>query len=327
MRYEQLSVGVLTVDQIIGGAQHGPIGQGDAWYLDGTHGSDGNSGKTVNAPLATLPAAESLPTANQNDVIYVSPATYTLTSELAWDKDFTHLIGLIGPNLAGDHSLKGCTIYSSTASVVETIDITADRCVFANLMIGNGGNASICVGAVNVDGWGNYFKHVTFLGTIADNQANDADCASLLIDQLGHFPIFEDCIIGQTGWGTRSAAYSGVLLFVGTTSLAPQNGLFRRCRFLSRSETATVSMIRVPNATCIDREWLFDDCSFYNFSVNQGNALNQVVSAIGSPQSHDMVFHNCVARGFTEWKTATGDVFIDMGAYDASGGIATAATA
>lgn len=319
MRYEQLSVGILTVDQIIGGVRHGPIGRGDAWYLDGTNGSNGNSGKTLNTPLKTLPAGESALVASQNDVLYVLPATYTLTTELAWDKDYTHLIGLMGPNQLGDHSLTGCTIYSSTTSVVETIDITADRCVFANLMIGNGGNNAVCVGAVNVDGWGNYFKRVTFLGSIADNQNTAVAAASLLIDRLGHFPIFEDCIIGQTGWGTRTADNSGVLRFVGTTAPAPQNGIFRRCDFLSRSDDSAVAMVALPANTCISHSWLFEDCMFYNFSMNHTASLGYIFyDNCGS--TFDIILKNSVHRGADTWANNNRGIFTCQANAASNGG-------
>jgi len=259
-------------------------------------------GVTNGDMFTTLAAAENVLTANRNDVLLIMPGSYTQTTELAWDKDHTHILGLGGPNNAGDHSLSGVTIYMATAQIVETIDITADRCVFQNLLVGNGGNHATNVGAVNVDGWGNYFKNVAFIGSIATNQNTAAAAASLLIDRLGHFPIFEDCIIGQNNWGVRSGANSGVLRFVGTTAPAPQNGTFRRCQFISRSDTNTCAMIALPASTCIDRPWLFEDCMFHNYSPNNATAMNKVIYE-ACATTYSIILKNCVASGFTEWQT------------------------
>ncbi len=242
-------------------------------------------------------------TANRNDVLLVTPGTYTQTAELAWAKDYTHLIGLGGPNTRGDHSLPGVTFYTSTVQVAETIDITGDRCQFHNFFVGNGGDHALNVGAVNVDGWGNYFKGVNFMGIIADNQVTAVAAGSLLIDRLGHFPIFEDCTIGQNNWNVRTQANQGHLRFVGTTAPAPQNGLFRRCTFLSRSDTATVAMVAIPANTSIDRLWTFENCVFSNVGTDNANNLNQVFYDASS-DAWNIVLKECAAIGIDEWQDA-----------------------
>ncbi len=253
--------------------------------------------------FTTLALAEATVIANRNDIVLIMPGSYTTTAELAWDKDHTHILGLGGPNNEGDHSLSGVTIYTSTTQVVETIDITADRCIFQNLLIGNGGNHATNVGAVNVDGWGNYFKNIKFIGIIADNQVTAVGAGSLLIDRLGHFPIFEDCVIGQNGWNNRTQANQGHLRFVGTTAPAPQNGMFRRCKFLSRSDTATVAMVAIPANTSLDRLWTFDRCVFSNFGLNNANNLNQAFYDASS-DAWNIVLMDCAATGIDEWQDA-----------------------
>ena len=251
----------------------------------------------------TLATAENRLTANRNDIVLAMPGSYTQTTELAWDKDHTHLLGLGGPNNEGDHSLSGVTFYTSTTQVGETMDITGDRCIFQNFLIGNGGDHGDNVGAVNVDGWGNYFKNIKFIGIIADNQVSDVECGSLLIDRLGHFPIFEDCVIGQNGWNNRTQANQGHLRFVGTTAPAPQNGLFRRCTFLSRSDTATCAMVAIPANTSLDRLWTFDKCIFSNFGLNNANNLNQVFYD-ASGDAWNILLTDCAATGIDEWQDA-----------------------
>ena len=151
--------------------------------------------------------------------------------------------------------------------------------------------------------------------------------ASLYIAASGMYPLFEDCIIGQNVWDVREGALSGVLRFTGTTG--PQNGIFRRCTFLSASETATVAMVALPVNSCIDRLWLFDNCHFENFSVNAAVRLNQVFYD-NCGTTHSIMLHNCSAIGFDEWQDADqGNSYIgsNMPIVGVGGGLARNPTA
>lgn len=52
------------------------------FYVDGSNGSDGNSGTTPNEAFATLGAAVAATTSNRGDTIVIAPGTYTLTTAL-----------------------------------------------------------------------------------------------------------------------------------------------------------------------------------------------------------------------------------------------------
>lgn len=80
MRYEQLGIGVLNVDRIegAGAPMSAPI-WGDQWFVNGTYGSNGNSGKRPGSALATIQAAVTDQIAKSTgvgDVIWVAPGTY-----------------------------------------------------------------------------------------------------------------------------------------------------------------------------------------------------------------------------------------------------------
>ena len=276
-----------------------------------------SSGDIFTSPATAFAAME----ANRNDVMLVAPGAYDIDTELAWSKDYTHLIGLGGPNQGGDFSLPGVAIYTDNVATVETIDCTGDYCQFHNANISNYGNNLACLSAFNLDGYGCAFKSVSFQGTMTAGNDDVVAAASLYIDQLGHFPLFEDCIIGQNAWDVREGANSGVLRFVGTTAPAPQNGVFRRCSFLSASETATVAMVALPANTCLDRVWIFDKCHFDNFSVNAAVTLNQVFYDVCGT-THTIQLNGCTATGFTEWETSAGRVFQSMPVASVTGGIA-----
>ncbi len=252
------------------------------------------------ARIFTLPSsAEDSMVASRNDAMLLMPGTYTEIVDLAWTKDHTHMIGLGGPNTRGDHSLSGVTIHNSTTAT-EFLNITADRCQFIGAQVVNSYSSAGALAACNVDGWGNYFKNMTFIGDIGSTQNTTVACASLTIDRLGHFPLFEDCVIGQNAWGLRNATNKGVLGFVGTTAPAPMNGTFRRCELLSRSDNVACVMIRIANNTAISRTWLFDNCAFSSFSELGTYDLTRGIY-LGSSDSWSIVFKDCAVNGVILW--------------------------
>lgn len=275
----------------------------------------------------TVAAAYAACTANHNDVVLVAPEVHTQTARINWAKDKTHLIGLGGPNVGGDYSLACACINTTTASIAETIDIDADRCMFINVLISNGGNNAANLTAVNVNGWGNYFKNVTFQGIMTANQSATEACCSLSIDYLGHFPLFENCIIGQNQWGSATGmatANQGHLRFIGATFPAPVNGRFIGCQFLSWSQTSTTCAIRVPGqataAQAIDRVWLFKDCSFHNIWTNYADNVASVIldSYAGT---HTIQLKNCDATGFDGWGGGGNRIYADMPITGTGGGL------
>jgi len=77
MRYEELSVGQLNVDNILGnGAVTNVVTKGKKLYVDSVHGSDGNDGLTPNSAKATIfgtSGAHALCTASHGDHIFCLP--------------------------------------------------------------------------------------------------------------------------------------------------------------------------------------------------------------------------------------------------------------
>jgi hypothetical protein len=238
--------------------------------------------------------------AYRNDVIIVFPGDYAATAAQSIDKDNVHVLGT-DPNIEGDYGQGGCNIYTTTANDINDLwDISAKRSTFANLKITNAGNDTGNLGAVKIYGEGNVFKRVAFMGIMAANQLTEAHAYSLCIDRGGYFPLFEDCIIGQNTWGPRSGA-CGHLWFANAKSGYPMdNGTFRRCKFTQWSATATSPLI-LADLNSMDRIWLFDSCSFYNYNQGVSTQLNQVFDDNDTFYTHTFVLHNCVAHGFHEW--------------------------
>lgn len=281
----------------------------------------------------TLAAAYAAMTANRNDVVCVYPGDYAGTTALTWAKDQAHLIGM-SHNVEGDHTQGGPNIYTSTALVAHTIDITGNRCHFQNLKLANAGANAANLGAALVEGYGNVFRNVNFMGIMDAAQIASANPYSLGIAPGGYFPLFEDCIIGQCTWGPRTQAASGHLKFkvTGAGVYPADGGIFRRCRFLSWAETVTIPMVYVPIQGAIaplDRMWLFDDCIFYNFYQSSATKMNQVFDD-NCTTTHHIILKKSSAIGYDEWQDAdyAGKyIQADMPIVGLGGGLMTPPTA
>lgn len=319
MRKEQFSVGDLTVDVIRGGGLD-PFTK--RFYLDPVNGSDGNDGKAITRAKKSLAAGYALLTANKNEVLYVLPgaSANVLTAEFDWTKAYTNLIGLGGPNnqargtrLTSLAYRGGCIISSTAITVASVLHLTGDRCTFSGIIFNNGGANAACLNAVKVAAVGDTFLGCTFQG-INNTEQDIVTASSLDIANGCHAPYFEKCIIGANTFTFTRTAAGGHLYFSNAVGgAAPQNGVFKDCMLLSRSETAACPMVYFNPATTasIDRLWLFDNCIFENFSTALV-AMTAVFLPLDSGGSaHNILLKNCAAFGYTEWcQTDTSPAFI-----------------
>lgn len=298
-------------------------------YVDATYGSDGGDG-SKSSPMKTLMAGYSHLRTGRGDTVFIANGDYVLTAEFDWSKSDTNLVGLY-ENIEGDYTQGGVNIYTTTATVVNTVHITGTRCLFQNLKINNAGAAAACLNAVFLCGAGAVFKNVAICGAQAATQCDTALATSLCIGRGGYFPKFEDCVIGTNTQTTRTGATNSHLHFtsLGGGLYCPDNGTFKRCKFLSISVDATTPMVYMLTHS-IDRIWLFEDCTFYNFYVATGALLNQVFNDADTYYTHQVVLKRCTAIGYTEWQTADigfKSIQTDMSVTGLGGGLARMPTA
>lgn len=253
-------------------------------------GDDNNDGLRWTKPLATLAEAYSRCVAGQNDVVLYlgGEQSLTLTEPLVWAKDYTHLIGLCAPTNVAQRS----RIFqlSSLTGASPLVTISASGCIFRDLYIFQGVNDATSLINVAVTGGHNYFKNVHFAGGGHATQAISGG-ASLKLDGAEE-NLFEECTVGVD---TIDAATGMVGLLLDTDA---HRNEFRRCRFRMRAGNTGAAFVKVADATGIDRDTLFDDCTFINNATANDMASAFIIPAMGEPRV--ILLKNCMFHNVTK---------------------------
>lgn len=271
--------------------------------------------------FTTLSAAYAETTSGQNDVVFVTPGAHVETAEIAWSKDNTHCIGLGGPVTHADYSEKNVVVYTVTAQQNYVVNLTGDHCIFRNIGLNNAGNHATNLAAMLVNGYGNLFDSVSFIGNMAANQLSAVAAGSLAISTNGHNCRWNNCVIGEDCWGARTGARSGQLIFSGSQ---PNGGIMRDTIIKSQSSTVAVGMVRVVPIG-IGRGWLFERCTFLNYGTSN---LNQVFASSVNDTTHSWTqisLKDCAAFGVDEWSDHSVDaIYGNMPAATDDGGMTLA---
>lgn len=273
----------------IQGIPRGPYSQ--VFLVDPVNGSDSNPGTSVKAPLASVEAAYAKCVTDQHDtIVMIAGATgNTLAASITWSKNYTHLIGWSHEMSMGQR----CRILGSAASdLTPLVTFSGAGCIVKNIQFYNGKDADSDSGCVIVSGARNYFKNCFIVGMQHATPAARAGSYSLKV--TGSEDYFEDCTIGYDSI-TRGAGEPPELWLATGCSKA----VFKHCRILTRSETATASVVK------IDAEPLgyveFEDCIFVNTSTNWATSLTDCFT-ITSAQTHYIALRgNNQLVGITGW--------------------------
>ncbi len=273
-------------------------------------------------PIHTLPSvAEGYMEGYRNDVMLVAPGAYDESASIAWSNPWSHILGLGGPNCAGDYSEPNTVIYTDTTGIAATINITGQNCTFVNMNFQNAGAHAGNLAAVKLDKYGCYFKNCHIAGCMAATQAATALACSLQIEYDGMYPVFDNCIIGHDVWTTRSGANQGVILFKdGQTN----GGTFVDCDILSVCETATGVFVAVVGANKLGRGWTFKRCKFDNYTT--GTRMNQAFYESAANSIGDRTIHliDCYlnTNGCDAWQDDNNDtIHGSMPVASAAGGL------
>lgn len=267
-------------------------------------------------------------TASRNDTLCIYPGAYVLTAELAWANNFTHLLGLGGPNTHGDYSEPNCVIYTDTITNASTVTVTGNNCQMINMTFSNAGANAACLTAFTANAYGCYYRGCSFQGNMTAEQLATAAAASLYVAGGGMFNHFIDCQIGNDQWGKRSGANSGQIRFTGTVQ--PNGIIFKDCRVVSWSQTTTCAAVALPANGAVGRGLTFDNCLFYNLNDSAWTNMSNVFYD-NDMAGQTIVLKDCAAYGYAEWQANGAGVdrriFSNMGVATAGGGLMIEPTA
>ena len=262
------------------------IGTGKVIYVDAANGDDGRSGRSPETAVATIAVGYALLTANQNDILALigGASQFAISAALTWAKSYTHMIGLAAPGY-------NCRArIGNTGDLASLLTVSASGCMFKNFRIGNYGDDVTALGNVVVSGSRNYFQGVHFFGPGHATPAGETGSRVLQLSGAEE-NTFEDCYIGGETI-LRSAAN-----FIMEITGASLRNIFKGCWFISAADTAGYQLVQIDNTAT--KFTIFEDCKFYNFSVNHATTITEAFDITVSA-TQDVIFINPVMVGIAE---------------------------
>ena len=268
---------------------------GDIWYVDPGAGSDtGNGGQSRDDAYATVAKAYDSATADQDDVILITPSSSTgRTSETAaivWAKRRTHLIGSTAPTQFNPRA--GMSFGSAVVSPCLTISNRS--CIFKNITISNMQDINV---TVEMTSDYNYFEGVHFAGMGNATAGDDTSARIIRLNGSGE-NTFNSCTFGiDTVLRTASNAS---IEFV--TAKNNANNVFNGCIFTMAGDADAPRHLFIEDSGC-NRFALFDNCKFFDNSDTTGiSAQTDVIKGgVGTDQGGVAIFKDCIAVGTAGW--------------------------
>ena len=302
MRYEQLSVGELTVDMIRGGASLDMFTK--KIFVDPVNGSDSAyAGKSISNAKKTLAAGYAALRTNKNEALILVPGAsyHGLIDHFVWAHSFTHLIGLAGPGVYGGRN----RIYDTAAFHEMLFSITGIGNIFKVIHWQRDFNSALGVQNVTLgtNASYNYFEDCQFDSPIMA-ALGAAAYRNLTLGDGARSNTFRRCTIGQ--WNQLAAATDGFQIYgVGGTN-GNAGTHFMDCVVLWYTNQATMSPINISNLIDVNAYVLFDRCKF----LGLGTTVNGLCTT-GTPTAGKIIFSNCSGMGFTEYDaSANARIFV-----------------
>lgn len=271
------------------GIPRGP--KSKVFLYDPVNGSNSNTGTTWQSPLLTLEAAEALCTANQHDVVLaLAGATANVsTAEIAWDKSYTHLIG-VGSEVYGVG--QRCRVVTSGAAAVhDLITFSGNGCIVKNMQFNNEHATGTAVGAAIVTGQRCFFENVFFM------VPTSTTAASYSLKVSGGENVFKRCTIGQHTL-VRGAASYGLWIVKGDGDC--QRNKFVDCEILSWSSVTTHVPIKI--ATDVDVEAftvIFENLLVSNIVSGAGTLGHAIIDGATNAAHQILLRGNLLVVGCT----------------------------
>lgn len=297
--------------------------QGDIYHVKPYTGSDSNDGLSEDSPLASLVKAQSLVTADQNDIVllysesnsastggcYQIPATET--AGLVWAKDGVHLIGINSGAPYGSRS--GVRFASTFDTAVPMVTVSAKNCYIANIYFYLGVDGTTPLGALYITGHHNHFEncHIAGMGYAANVIAN---AYSMKLN--GEENTFTDCIFGYVTQRGAQATTCEIL-----TASSMTRPIFKNCiiAFGNATNATNHAAVRVAQGTM--DFMLFDHCKFICGGTNAGGLAITYAFVVNANPGGTILLDHCSSAGITDWSNDCG--FIWGPTYEATNGAST----
>lgn len=277
--------------------------------VDAVNGSDSNPGTKWEAPLANIEAAYAKCTTLKNDVVLLvaNGTANTTTAQLAWAKNYTHLVGLCSP------SVEPRSIVASAAALATTpfVLVSGSGCVIKNVTFSHNTTDALGLVCVSVTGSHNYFSNVHFSGGMGTNAITGA--RSLSID--GDSNRFDRCRIGQDSAALPNGAAGLVFL----TDAAHNE--FDDCMFLVTTAGTTYAHVLITAAADIGAANIFRRCLFINHGAGVQAEAFTIGAALTAPNRPFLL--DSWLYGATEWETTNNGLVTNVTIAANHTGVAT----
>lgn len=275
---------------------------GTVFYVDPTAGLDTNGGKSQNDAFKTVAAAYNACTSGKQDVVIIAPTggsgRTTETTAITWAKRFTHLIGSAAPTA---QDIRAGISFGAGGSLV----ISENGCLFKNLTFTSSEDIDE---TISLTGDYNSFINCDFKGTSNATSADSTPWRALNING-GQENYFGGCTFGADTF-TRGAANATVEF-----ENASSRNVFEDCRFLMHADTAgTQTHVLFTGTTAIDRWIEFKNCTFYSFSINDGQAVTACMDLSAQSSTGHVLCTGTTTLmgGITDWEAAaTGRIYMN----------------
>ena len=299
MRREKFTINELTVNKCsLQGAGNLVHGMGEAYYLNGALGSNGNSGRSKNEPVKALPGAQSMLRTGYNDIIYLQASTssVSLAEAFDWDDNLAHLIGVWGGYCEHARSRIG-----HSAAFTPFITVSGYGNSFSNIYTMHGTAEADYVGW-SISGIRNYFQNMHFGGPFNEDQADHTSYVG--VDITATENVFNGCILGDSSIPRNAANYNAQLA-AGVTAH------FHNCLFRMFVDGADSMFVNFKNSESVTLGY-FHNCTFLVLSSNMATTIDEAFNFTGGNTAAAILDADCNFIKVTAIASAANDVYVWM---------------
>lgn len=284
---------------------------GNYFWVDGTNGSDGNTGGPQD-PYKTVGQAYAACLAGNNDVVLVTGTT-SLSATLTWAKNSTHMIGLAPSALSGAALLTVASTAATSGAFSPLVNVTASGCIFQNISTVSG----IAQAATQVN-WAEAGGKNTYINCNFNQVGNataGAQAGNRALTVASANNLFQGCVIGSDAIVRATGTNSTVEFLAGTGS-----NIFRGSALLMWCSVAASSQVLAATAT-MSGTVIFDGCQLSNNLQGAGYvASTQAFNISSTAGGIVLVTPTTIVAGVTGLNTGgTGPVYASAAAAAATG--------